>query len=267
MSLRRFTHRTRKDQDLAEEIESHLAHQQDANAARGLSSEEARRQAYLRFGNPRSTRERMWRYRSLPWLEDLGRDLRFALRGLGKTPGFTIIAILVIAVGIGVNTAVFSVINAVLLKPLPYPDPQSLVELRNTSPQGSFAGANIPKFNIWRQQTSIFQQVAAYDEGGAGLNITGSDHPEQVQGVHVSADYFALFGAHVVAGRTFTSAEDSPHGGHITVLSYGLWKSRFGANPNVVGTSIQLDGQPYLIVGVVGRGFVTDTPADLWVPF
>ena len=151
----------------------------------------------------------------------LWRDLRFALRGLGKTPGFTIIGVLVIAVGIGVNTAVFSVINTVLLKPLTYPDPQALVELRNTSAQVSFPGANIPKFNLWRQQTNIFQQVAAYDFGGAGLNITGGDHPEQVQGMHVSADYFALFGAPVVAGRTFTAAEDSPHGGHVAVLSYG----------------------------------------------
>jgi len=267
MWLRRFTDRSRKDEDFAEEIESHLAHEQDVNAARGLSPREARRQAYVRFGNPRATRERVWRYRSLPWVEDLWRDLRFALRGLGKTPGFTIIAVLVIAVGIGVNTAVFSVVNTVLLKPLTYPDPQSLVELRNTGPQGSFPGANIPKFNNWHQQAKIFQQAAAYDFGGAGLNITGGDHPEQVQGVHVSADYFAMLGAPVVAGRTFTTAEDSPHGGHVTVLSYGLWKSRFGGDPHVVGSTIQLDGQSYLIVGVIGRNFVTDTPADLWVPF
>src|SRR3984957_10977961 len=267
MTISRFMHRIRKDQDLAEEIESHLAHEQDQNAARGLPPQEARRQARLRFGNPRATRERVWRYRSFPMVEDVWRDLRFALRGLGKTPGFTIIAILVIAVGIGVNTAVFSVINTVLLKPLTYPDPQSLFEMRNTSAQGSFPGANIPKFNIWHQQTGIFQQVAAYDFGGAGLNITGGDHPEQVQGSHVSAEYFGLFGAPIVAGRTFTAAEDSPHGGHVTVLSYGLWKSRYGADPKAVGTTIQLDGQPYLIVGVIGRGFVTDTPADLWVPF
>jgi putative ABC transport system permease protein len=267
MSLKRFTNRSKKDEDLAEEIESHLAHAKDANAARGLSPEEARRQANVRFGNALSMRERVWRYRSFPWLEDLWRDLGFALRGLGKTPGFTIIAILVIAVGVGVNTAVFSVINAVLLKPLTYPDPQSLFEMRNTSVQGSFPGANIPKFNVWHQQTGIFQQVAAYDFGGAGMNITGGDHPEQVQGSHVSADYFGLFGAPIVAGRTFTAAEDSPHGGHVAVLSYGLWKSRYGADPKVVGTTIQLDGQPYLIVGVIGRAFVTDTPADLWVPF
>src|ERR1700757_5272744 len=267
MNLRRFTDRTRKDEDLAEEIAAHLAHEEDVNAARGLSPEEARRQARVSFGNPRVVRERVWRYRSLPWVDDLWRDLRFALRGLRKTPGFTLVAVLVIAVGIGVNTAVFSVINTVLLKPLTYPNPQELVELRNTSAQGSFPGANIPKFNIWHQQTGIFQQVAAYDFGGAGMNITGVDHPEQVQGMHVSADYFAMFGAPVVTGRTFTQQEDSPHGGHVTVLSYGLWMNRFGANPNVVGSTIQLDGQPYLIVGVIGRGFVTDTPADLWVPF
>lgn len=266
MNFRRFANRSRKDEELAEEIECHLAHAQDANAARGLSPEEARRRAHVRFGNPRSTRELVWRYRSLPWIEDFWRDFRFALRALAKTAGFSIIAILVIAVGIGVNTAVFSVINTVLLKPLTYPDPQTLVELENTSPQGSFPGANIPKFNIWSQQTGIFQRVAAYDSGGAGMNITSGD-PEQVQGIHVSADYFALFGAPVAAGRTFTAAEDSPHGGHVAVLSYGLWRSRYGADPKVVGTTIQLDGQPYLIVGVIGRGFVTDTPADLWVPF
>src|ERR1700729_3504850 len=182
MTISRFMHRRRKDQDLAEEIESHLAHEQDQNAARGLPPEEASRQARLRFGNPCATRERVWRYRSFPWLEDGWRDMRFAVRSLARTPGFTAIAILVIAVGIGVNTAVFSVINTVLLKPLTYPDPQSLVELRNTGPQGSFPGANVPKFNIWHQQTNIFQQVAGNDWGGAGINLTGGDQQQQGQG-------------------------------------------------------------------------------------
>jgi putative ABC transport system permease protein len=267
MNFRRFSHRARKDQDFAEEIESHLAHEEDANLARGLSSDDARRQALLRFGNPQTVREREWRYRSFPWISDLRRDFSFALRALAKTPGFTAIAVLVIAVGIGVNTAVFSVINAVLLKPLTYPNPQELVSLTNTGPQGSFPGASIPKFSLWRQQTSIFQQVAAYDFGGAGLNITESDHPQQVQGVHVSADYFAMLGAPVIAGRTFTAEEDSPNGGHVTVLSYALWNSRYGGNPKIVGSSIQLDGQPHLVVGIIGPGFVTDTPTDLWVPF
>ena len=199
--------------------------------------------------------------------EYIWRDTLFAVRSLRKAPGFTVVAILVIAVGIGANTAVFSVINTVLLKPLTYPDPRSLVHLMMTGEQGSDPFANVPKFNIWRQQTGIFQQVAAYDSGGAGLNLTGSDQPEQVQGVHVSADYFSVLGAPVIAGRTFTAAEDSPHGGNVVVLSYGLWKRRFGGDRGILGNNIQLNGQPYQVVGVIGREFVTDNPADLWLPF
>lgn len=199
--------------------------------------------------------------------ESTWRDIRFALRSLRKTPGFTAVAIVVIAVGIGANTAVFSVINTVLLKPLTYPDPRSLVHLMNTGDRGSFPGANVPKFNIWRQQKGIFQQVAAYDSGGAGLNLTGSDKPEQVQGVHVSAEYFSVLGAPVVAGRTFTVAEDSPHGGNVVVLSYGLWKRQFDGDRGIIDNNIQLNGKPYQVVGVIGREFVTDNPADLWLPF
>jgi putative ABC transport system permease protein len=267
MTIRRFMHRIRKDEDLAEEIESHLAHEQDANAARGLPQQEARRQARLRFGNPQATRERVWRYRSFPLIEDVWRDLRFAVRSLARTPGFTAIVLLFIAVGIGVNTAVFSVIDAVLLKPLTYPDPQALVQLLNASSHGRYPVASIPEYNIWQQQSAIFQQVAAYDLGGAGMNLTGGDHPEQLLGMHVSAGYFALFGAPVVAGRTFTAAEDSPNGGHVAVLSYGLWKRRFAGDPKIVGSTIQLDGQPWLVVGVIGRNFITDMPAEVWVPF
>ena len=267
MGISRFMHRKRKDQDLAEEIASHLAHEQDQNVARGLPPQEARRQANVRFGNPRATRERVWRYRSFPIVQDGWRDLRFATRSLARTPGFTAIAILVIAVAIGVNTAVFSVVNAVLLKPLTYPDPQSLVQVVTTSDRGPLPLASIPEYNIFQQQSAIFQQVAAYDWGGAGVNLTGGDHPEQVLGVHVTAGYFALLGAPVVGGRTFTAAEDSPNGGRVAVLSYGLWKRRFGGNPKIVGSTIQVDGQPWLVVGIIGRDFVTDTPADLWIPY
>jgi putative ABC transport system permease protein len=203
----------------------------------------------------------------LLWIENMWRDLRFVLRSLAKTPGFAATAIVVLAVGIGANTAIFSVVNTILLKPLTYPEPESLVQLTNVSPQGKFPVANVPKFNIWHQQTAVFQFVAGYDQGGAGLNLAGGDNPEQVQGLHVTADYFPLFGAPVQAGRTFTAAEDSPNGGHVVVLSNGLWKRRFGGNPNIVGTNIQLDGQPYLVVGVIGSKFVTESGGDLWLPY
>jgi putative ABC transport system permease protein len=172
-----------------------------------------------------------------------------------------------LAVGIGANTAIFSVVNAILLKPLAYPEPESLVQLMNTAPQGKLSGANVPKFIIWRQETGVFQSVAGYDQGGAGLNLTSGDNPEQVQGVDVTADYFTLFGAPVLAGRTFTASEDSPNGGHVVVLSSGLWKRRFGGNPNIVGTNIQLEGQPYVVVGVIGSKFVTESGGDLWLPY
>jgi putative ABC transport system permease protein len=213
-----------------------------------------------------STDARSWRSPSVFSVEDVWRDFRFALRSLAKMPGFTAIAVLVIAVGIGSNTAVFSVINTVLLKPLTYPEPQSLAQLMETGPQGSFQGASVPKFNIWRQQTSVFQYVAGYDQGGAGLNLTGGE-PEQVQGIHVTADYFRLFGAPTLMGRTFTTAEDNPHGGHVVVLSYGLWKRRFGGDPGMVGRNIQLDGEPFTVVGIIGRGFVTEQGGDVWLPY
>ncbi len=267
MIWRRFVGRRAKDAELVEEMQSHLAHDEDLRTARGVDAEEARRQARVKFGGQNTVRESEWRYRSLPWVENLWRDLRFVARSLKKTPGFTAIAVIVIAVGIGVNTAVFSVINTVLLKPLTYPEPQSLVALMLTSPRGAVPAANVPKFNIWRQQTTIFSQVAAYDFGGAGMNLTGGDHPLQVQGMHVSQQYFSMFGAPMVAGRTFTQAEDSPNGGRVAVLSYGLWKSRFGGNAQIVGSTIQLDGQPFLVVGVIGKSFVTEVPADLWLPF
>ena len=206
------------------------------------------------------------RDRPFYWL-DGWRDLRFGVRSLARTPGFSSMALLIIAVGIGVNTAVFSVVNAVLLKPLTYPDPQSLMELVTTSDRGPIPVASIPEYNIWQQQSTIFQQVAGYGWGGAGMNLSGGDRPEQVLGIHATAGYFALLGAPVVAGRTFTATEDSPNGGHVVVLSYGLWKRHFGANSNVVGSTIKLDDQSWLVVGVIGRDFVTDTPVDLWIPF
>jgi predicted permease len=199
-------------------------------------------------------------------MTDLWNDVKHALHLFIKSPGFTIAAISALALGIGANTAIFTVVNAVLLKPLGYPDADRIVQILLTSPQGSGAGASIPKFQEWQRQTSIFKDVAAYDFAGPGFNITG-DRPELIHGIHVSEGYFRVFGAPVMLGRTFTQQEDSPNGGHVVVLSYGLWQRRFGGNPKVVGQALSLGGEPYTIVGVLGRDFTTDPEADIWIPF
>jgi putative ABC transport system permease protein len=199
-------------------------------------------------------------------LTDLFADLRHAIRMFWKNAGFTVAVCSALALGIGADTAVFSVINAVLLKPLTYPEPDRIVEFVNTSPQGDFNGASATKFHVWQEQSSVFQDVAAYDFGSKGLNLTGSI-PEQIQGVHVTEAYFRLFGVRMILGRTFTPQEDQPNGGNVAVLSYGFWKRKFGADPNIVGHTISLSGETYNILGVAGPGFNADPAADLWLPF
>jgi len=197
---------------------------------------------------------------------DLGKDVRHALQMFIKSPGFTIAAVAALALGIGANTAIFTVVNAVLLKPLTYPDADRIVEIELTGPEGNGAIASITKFHVYQRQTSIFKDVAAYDFAGPGFNITG-DRPELVHGIHVTEAYFRLFGAPLMLGRTFTPQEDAPNGGNVVVLSYGLWQRRFGGNPKVIGSTLPLGGEPYTIIGVAGREFVTDPEAELWVPF
>jgi predicted permease len=197
---------------------------------------------------------------------DFRKDLKHSLRMLIANPAFTITAVAALALGIGANTAIFSVVDTVLLKPLTYPDADHIVRFLNTSTGGSGTSASPVNFNTWRAQTSVFQDVTAYDFGGPGFNLTGAV-PEQVHGIHVSENYFRLFGAPVLMGRTFTPQEDSPNGAHVVVLSYGFWQRRFGGNPKIVGTAISLSNEAYTIIGVLGKSFVTDPPADLWVPF
>lgn len=199
-------------------------------------------------------------------MADLLNDVRHSLHLFLKSPGFTIAAVSALALGIGANTAIFTVVNAVLLKPLGYPDADRMVEVLITSPQGSDAIASIPKFQIYQHQTGIFKDVAAYDFAGPGFNITG-ERPELIHGIHVSESYFRVFGAPVMLGRTFTAQEDSENGGKVVVLSYGLWQRRFSGNSNIVGQSLSLGDEPYTIVGVLGREFSSDPEADVWLPF
>jgi putative ABC transport system permease protein len=193
-------------------------------------------------------------------------NFKHALRMFRANPGFTFAAIAALALGIGINTAIFTVVDTVLLKPLTYPDADRIVQFMLTSPEGNGPAASIPKFMLWQQQTSAFQDVAAYDFGGPGFNLTGAQ-PEQVHGIHVTQGYFHLFGASPMLGRTFTPQEDSPNGGKVVVLSYGLWQRKFGGNPNIIGSALSLGNEPYTIVGVLNQSFVSDPEADILLPF
>ena len=191
------------------------------------------------------------------------------LRALRRNPWFTTTALAALALGIGANTAIFSVINTVLLKPLTFPDPDRIVLFYVTAPSGVVYGGSATRFNVLREQTRAFQDVSAYEYGGTNLNLTGGAFPEQVHAIRVSADYFRLFGAPLIQGRGFTPEEDRPNGTRVAVLSYGLWQRHFGGDPRVIGQTISLSGAPYIVVGIVGPGFNTelDTPPEVWLPF
>ncbi|HXI39420.1 MAG TPA: ABC transporter permease, partial [Bryobacteraceae bacterium] len=199
-------------------------------------------------------------------MEAFFNDLKHSLRMFRQSPAFTATAVAALALGIGANTAIFSVINTVLLKPLPYPDSDRIVQLMLSSPQGTGNITSIPKFMVQRDQNRVLQDFAAYDFGGPGINLSGSDRPEQVRGLHVSANYFRLFGASTAIGRTFTPEEDLPRGGRCVVISNGLWKRRYGSDPGLVGKIMLLGGEPYTIIGVLVANFAPDPPADLWLP-
>jgi predicted permease len=199
---------------------------------------------------------------------DLMRDARHSLRMFRQSPGFTVAAVAALALGIGANTAIFSIINVVLLKPVPFPEVDRLVVFQTTGPEGGFNAGSPAKFQHWREQTSIVEDVSAYTSNV--VNLTTGGFPEQIRAGRVSADYFRLFGAPVYRGRTFTVDEDRPGGDRAVVLSHALWTRRFGSDPRIVGKPVSIGGDPYVVVGIIGPAFdVSDFgPApDVWLAF
>ena len=196
------------------------------------------------------------------------RDLKQSLRMFRQSPSFTITALAALAFGIGANTAIFSVVNAVLFKPLPYPDPQNLVLMMIQSPQGSGGACSPAKFIHYRAQTDVVQDVSAF--ASSVMNFTGGDVPQQIVAGRVSVDYFRLLGAPVSLGRSFTQEEDLPNGPKAVVLSHGFWSKRFASSPDIIGKTISLSGDPYTVVGVMDKGFDVsefgDAP-DAWIAF
>jgi predicted permease len=192
-------------------------------------------------------------------------DLRYAIRMLLKSPGFTAIAVAALALGISANTAIFTVIDRVLLRPLPYKDADRLVTLMRKFPDGDGPSISIPKFNVWRTATSI-ENASAYDFGGAGMNLSSDGLPEQVKTIHVSENYFRLFAVSPILGRTFVHDEDTPNGPKVAVISNGLWKRRFGGDPGLLGRAMLLNGEPYTVVGIMGADYESDPKADVFIP-
>jgi putative ABC transport system permease protein len=195
-------------------------------------------------------------------------DLKYSVRMLRQQPGFTLAALAALALGIGATTAVFSVVNAILLRPFPYPEPDRIVLFMNTSPNGSNPGASPAKFAHWRRQTSVVQDASAFRS--VIVNYTGGDTPEQVNSAQVSHTFFHLLGGTTLLGRAFSAEEDRPNGMRVAVLSYGWWKRRFASDPSIVGKTISLSGDPYVVIGVLAPNFDPSEfqdPPDVWTPF
>jgi predicted permease len=237
----------RRERELAAEMEAHLEMQTADNLARGLSQAEARRQALLKFGGVESAKESYRDQRGLPQLETLAQDTRYAFRAMRKSPGFTAVAVLSLALGIAATTAIFSIVNSTLLAPLPYGDPARLVTI-------SLDGAmTAPLFDSFRHDARSLEQAALFVN--VSLNLAGSGDPERVQAARVSAGLFNLLAAKPRLGRTFTAAEDQQGSDAVVVIGDGLWKRRFGGDPRVLGRKVIVNGVPQTIVGIMPPGF------------
>ena len=194
--------------------------------------------------------------------------MKQALRIFRQSPAFAFAAVAALTLGIGANTAIFSVFNAVVLKPLSIPQADRMVEFMLTFPGGMSDAGSPQNFFVWHQQANIFENVSAHRL--ELMNLTDGPDPQQLAAARVSADFFRLFDAPILYGRTFTEGEDRPNGGHVVVLSHALWSSRFASDPGIVGKAIPLNGEQYVVVGILGANFNTeqfDQRPAIWVPF
>ncbi len=260
--------RKRNAADFQDEIQAHIQAEYERLREQGLSGEQARRAAHLAFGNVTKTQERF--YESHHWLfwDDLCRDLLFALRMLRKSPGFTAVAILTLALGIGANTAIFSLVNAVLLRPLPeISNPKQIVSMFRMQQNDPFDVMGYPDYKDYRDRSRSFSGLAAHS--ATWMNL-GSGAPERILGDIVTGNYFAVLGVRPALGRVIAEPDDTMRDGSpVAVLSYSLWQRKYGASRNVLGSKIELNGYPFTVIGVAPRNFtgvLAGVPADIWVP-
>lgn len=253
--------------DLSEEIQQHLREKRDALIADGVSPEQAEHMARKEFGNVTGIEEQgreTWMY---PFIESLWADFKYAIRQLRKSPGYSFTAILILALGIGATTAVFSLVNAVLLRPLPFREPNQLMwvtQQDHSLPGTATESLSYPDYFDWRAQNHTFSGLASYEGGGATLQNRGESQRLDVQ--TVSSNFFDVLGAAPMLGRDFGVHDEKP-GHRVVMLSYSLWQSRFGSSKDVIGSSINLDGRDYTVVGIMPQGFqfpIEDPAPALW---
>jgi predicted permease len=274
VSWLRLLRRKRSDAELEDEIEAFLAEETADNEARGMSPDEARRQARIKLGNRQKARESLWAQNSPLLLSHVGRDLKYALRTLSRTPGFSIIAVAVMALCIGAATSLFTIVRSVLLRPLPFRDPDRLVmvyehhrEAEASASDFSFNPVAPADFYDWHSKTNGFEDMAIMRY--AGYNLTGEqgELPEAVRAAAGSWNFFQLLGVQPALGRAFTESEDRP-GTTVVLLTWGVYQRRFAGNATIVGRQIHLDGRPFTVVGVLPSWFAyPDAGIQLWVPY
>ena len=264
--VRAFFRRDAVLNDIDEELRSHIEMEAEANRERGMSPDDARREAEKSFGNVGSIKDRAYQVRGGGLLETFWQDVRYSFRMLRKHPGFTLVAVLTLSLGIGANTAIFSIVNGVLLRPFPYEAPEQLV-IPGESKTGTRGGTGLtyPNFADWKDERKVFASASVV-RSNENYNITGAGEPERLIGRLVSAGFLTTLGIKPLLGRDFVVDDDRQGATPTVILSYGLWSRRFGNDPNIIGKQVTLNNLSYTVVAVTPQTFQYDLEADVTVP-
>src|SRR6478752_3416769 len=246
-------HSSRLDHDLAEELHSHLEMRAQDNLSSGMSKEDAELDARRRFGNAALIKESTRAQRIVLWLETVLQDAHFGLRTLRRSPGFTAVAVLTVALTIGATAAVFTVINSVLLRPLPYENPGRLITIGTFMPRENSEVTATPQYGAYKSKSRILEDAGAYSP--QNFNLSGAGDPERLEGVVATESFFTTLGVHAHRGRTFTAEEDRPEAEKVAVISHSLWQRHFNSDNGAVGKTILLDSVPYMVIGVLPQSF------------
>ena len=262
--LRALVSKRRRERELDEELAFHLEMLVAENVRAGMSPEEARLAARRSFGGVDQYKEECRDVRGGRSLESLAQDVRFGARMMRRSPGFTLVAVLTLAIGVGANAAMFSVVDAVLLRPLPFADPAQLVAVNVTRPGVPLDYVSYPDLRDWRSGTHSFSELAGY--AGQSVNLTGRAEPTRVVGAFVSANFFPMLGVQPSVGRGFVAGEDEPGAARVAVVSHELWQTMFASDPALVGRTLTLNGQPFTVVGVLPADFHPWWDAEVYLP-